>query len=333
MSIFSAVGNMLGFGEDPTTEAARQVSELQRQQAAEFGAGRTTAGATQRGEGDVAASYRGQIGFAASQSQEARRREEALYNRILAGGPSAAEQQMQMGVNQAQAQAAAIAASQRGNSMLAARQAQQAQGQIAQQAIGQAGMLRAQEEAQRNQLAAGLSTQIRQQDFGLGGLYGTQAGLANQARAFDVQRELGYLQAQQGAVAGQAAGTMAAGQAESLQNAASLQLASSIGAMAAGSDRRNKQDIESGDAAIGRFLDAIRASEYEYRDDPSHRRLGVMAQDLERTPEGRSMVTDTPRGKMVNTPQATMAALAALASLHDRVKALEGKRGRRARTV
>lgn len=50
-------------------------------------------------------------------------------------------------------------------------------------------------------------------------------------------------------------------------------------------------------------------------EDPTKRRYGVMAQDLEATPMGASLVEDTPRGKMVDTKQATMAQFAALSDL------------------
>lgn len=57
--------------------------------------------------------------------------------------------------------------------------------------------------------------------------------------------------------------------------------------------------------------------------DPDGRQYGVMAQDLERSPVGRSMVVDTPEGKVVDTNKAAMASLAANARLNERVEELE----------
>lgn len=57
--------------------------------------------------------------------------------------------------------------------------------------------------------------------------------------------------------------------------------------------------------------------------DPDGRQYGVMAQDLERSPVGRSMVIDTPEGKVVDTNKAAMASLAANARLNERVEELE----------
>lgn len=57
--------------------------------------------------------------------------------------------------------------------------------------------------------------------------------------------------------------------------------------------------------------------------DPNGRQYGVMAQDLERSPVGRSMVIDTPGGKVVDTNKAAMASLAANARLNERLQNVE----------
>ena len=57
--------------------------------------------------------------------------------------------------------------------------------------------------------------------------------------------------------------------------------------------------------------------------DPDGRQYGVMAQDLERSPVGRSMVVDTPAGKVVDTNKAAMASLAANARLNERLERME----------
>ena len=70
---------------------------------------------------------------------------------------------------------------------------------------------------------------------------------------------------------------------------------------------------------------------YNYREgsgeDTGKRRYGVMAQDLERTPMGASIVQDTPRGKMVDTRQATGTLLASVSDLQKQLDELKARRG------
>lgn len=88
--------------------------------------------------------------------------EQTLTDALMAqaqgtGGPSAAQLQMQAGVDQASNQAMGVAAAQRGMSpALAARQAQQAGAQMSQQANQQAGILRAQEQLNAQQSAGSM---------------------------------------------------------------------------------------------------------------------------------------------------------------------------------
>lgn len=64
-------------------------------------------------------------------------------------------------------------------------------------------------------------------------------------------------------------------------------------------------------------------------EDPSKRRYGVMAQDLEKTPMGASVVHDTPGGKVVDTRMASGVQFAALSDLQRQLDELKaGRRGR-----
>ena len=64
--------------------------------------------------------------------------------------------------------------------------------------------------------------------------------------------------------------------------------------------------------------------------DPAARFGGVMAQDLERAPEiGRSLVTDTPHGKMLEPNSVMSAALMAIGRLAERVQAIEPQKPRK----
>ena len=82
------------------------------------------------------------------------------------------------------------------------------------------------------------------------------------------------------------------------------------------------------------FLDALQSYTYEYKDEHKSRpeagegkRLSVMAQDLEKAgPVGRSMVMNTPQGKVVDYGRGFGAILAAQAELNKRLKDVEKKK-------
>lgn len=100
------------------------------------------------------------------------------------------------------------------------------------------------------------------------------------------------------------------------------------------SDGRQKQDASEAEPA--KMLDALVPYAYRYKpesgEDPTKQRYGIMAQDLEKTPMGASVVETTPRGKEINVPQAMGVSLASQANLNQRVRALEmggSRRGKR----
>ena len=94
------------------------------------------------------------------------------------------------------------------------------------------------------------------------------------------------------------------------------------------SDYRMKREIRAADSQVEGFLDALNAYQYEYKDpnapgsDPGIF-VGVMAQDLEKTPMGASFVKDTPQGKMVDYGHGLAAILASQSNIHDRLRRLE----------
>jgi hypothetical protein len=108
--------------------------------------------------------------------------------------------------------------------------------------------------------------------------------------------------------------------------------AASIGLMAL-SDERAKTDVTTpSKARIGEFLSTIGAHEYRYK-DPSlpgagaGRYLSPMAQELEQSEIGRSMVEEGPDGfKRVNYGKGLGAILATAAHLNERLSKLEGKK-------
>ena len=79
------------------------------------------------------------------------------------------------------------------------------------------------------------------------------------------------------------------------------------------------------DGKVLDFLDKIKAYEYEYK-DPKYgagKYLSPMAQDLEKSEIGKSMVVDTPEGKMVDYARGAGAYLAAASNLNERLQKLE----------
>jgi|GEM_PF-1947932 len=82
------------------------------------------------------------------------------------------------------------------------------------------------------------------------------------------------------------------------------------------------------------FLDALKAYSYEYKDSHKNlpgagegRHMSVMAQDLEKAGSvGKSMVQDTPDGKIVDYGKGFGAILAAQAHLNERLSEIESKK-------
>ena len=95
-----------------------------------------------------------------------------------------------------------------------------------------------------------------------------------------------------------------------------------------GSDIGMKTEIRAADDQVEGFLDALNAYQYRYKDPGAPGQspgmfVGVMAQDLEKSPMGASFVSDTPDGKMVDYGHGLAAILASQSNLHDRLKRLE----------
>ncbi len=73
------------------------------------------------------------------------------------------------------------------------------------------------------------------------------------------------------------------------------------------------------------FLDSIQSYQYEYKNEEhgTGKFISPMAQDLEKTPEGATLVVDTPDGKMVDYSGALALILASLSDINKRLIALE----------
>lgn len=165
---------------------------------------------------------------------------------------------------------------------------------------------------------------------------GEQKRVHGQLNEWSGKREIAEMQKQQdrAATAGavQGAGTVLAG----------------VGAVARSADGSPKSDDgraqrdadnyysdEGLKTAVGSLSDRIssRTPGYSFNykpgvkgEDPSKRNFGVMAQDLEKTPEGASVVSEGPQGKMVNTGKLALLHQAMMHDFNARLRSLEKKR-------
>lgn len=102
-----------------------------------------------------------------------------------------------------------------------------------------------------------------------------------------------------------------------------------IGAgLLAKSDERSK-DV-GGKPDLDAFMASLKPAEFRYKDPSAAgaapgENVGVMAQDVEKTPVGKTMVKNTAGGKMLDMQKGFGVILAALASLHDKYEELEAK--------
>lgn len=96
-------------------------------------------------------------------------------------------------------------------------------------------------------------------------------------------------------------------------------------AAAAASDEKLKTNVSESPEKLDEFISHLKAYKYKYK-DPAHgdgTYVSPMAQDLEKSEIGRSMVIDTPEGKLVDYSRAAGTMLATAAMLNDRVSELE----------
>jgi hypothetical protein len=245
--------------------------------------------------------------------QQGKGQQQAMNEMLLAraqgrGGPSVAENQLAQNMAQNRAAAYGQAASARGGSMnqaAAQRQAMISGTNAAQQAGGQGATLRAQEQMGAEQMYA--------------------QGLQAQQNA-ELNRQLGMGQTQLGQTNAETARQKQINDETAARKQAMLGMGSSIIMSGMGkSDERAKMSIEGGDKMIEDFLSHIAAKKFEYRPGEGEApgpRVGIMAQDMEKSPVGRTLVAEGPDGmKYVDTQKRMpMMLLAAMADIHKRMK-------------
>ena len=94
------------------------------------------------------------------------------------------------------------------------------------------------------------------------------------------------------------------------------------------SDVNAKEDFSDPAPAIEEFLEAAEPSEYSYKPEFAFagegRHVSPMAQNLERSTIGKTMVVDTPVGKVVDYGKSFGAVLGALSHLNKKLNTVMG---------
>jgi hypothetical protein len=98
-------------------------------------------------------------------------------------------------------------------------------------------------------------------------------------------------------------------------------------AAVAASDKNAKENIKDSNGDARSLIDHLKGKLYEYKDDSNGPgvHVGIMAQDLEKSPLGRSMVFEDNGTKKVDFGKGFGAVLAAVAEINDKLKELDGK--------
>lgn len=286
-----------------------------------------------------------------------------LQQQAAGNGPSAAQAQLKMGADRAQAAAMARAAA--GGTVGARRQASFEAAASQQDMAGQSAALRAQEQQQAMGMLGNTLQGVRQQDIGLAT---DQAGLNQQSQlaqaqitqdtsktnllagqefqkqkddlvkqyvmagmTLDEANKQAVIQQRQfnaDIMARQEAagrGVSATNTAQGAQTAGAAMAALGTIAAAAASDKRAKKNIGDGDKSIERFLDSVAAKDWDYKDPKKHGEGRRTGIMAQDAEKNSDMVfTHTDGVKMLDLGKATSTSLAALANINKRLRQLEG---------
>ena len=297
----------------------------------------------------------GQLG----QAQQTR---QMYLDAAMGNAPSLAQAQLQQGVDRGIAGQLAVANSARGSAAqrAGAMRGAQLQGQEMMAGLGaQSGALRAQEIASARQGLLGADAALAQNMSGIRGQDVGQAGMNLQANMANRAQNDAYAQALQGYGMGAAGAEMAGRQGYAgAQNtfdfntqiananieqgiaAREMDLGKSAmgggGAAAGGllgllafSDKRAKTKIAVGDKDVDAFLKTLKPYSYEYK-DKAHgegRKTSVMAQDLEKTSLGDTLVSRHKSGlRQVDYAKALPVMLASVGRLAERLEKAEARK-------
>lgn len=239
-------------------------------------------------------------------------------------------------------QAAMARGGQGQNAALAARQASRNTANLGLAGAGQAQEAALRDQERANQVLAGVLGQGRGQDIGMAT---SDAQLQQARRMAQVQAELqqrGMNDAQIAQMMQQLFGMDTAemnarlgleaqrqANNDSMTTRDWLQVGGQVGGLALmASDKRAKKNIRKADKEVKSLLDRLSPHSYDYKDTKhgEGRHLGVMAQDLEKSPLGAAMVEIDEDGvKKVNYGKGMSTIVAALAGLNRRMNKVEGK--------
>ena len=288
---------------------------------------------------DLSAEAKPREQFAQQQQQAAQQRSQTAYGQQQAliqqlqqqasgQGPSLANAQLRSASERSLAAQLAAASAGRGGSVAGQQRAlAMQQGAAGRDLAAQSAEARMAEAMQARQQLAGMLQQEQQLSDTLTANY-LQKGydFATATKLAQQQRELAQAGMQQQT-------NMIKSQREQALIGGLLSGASSAGgAMLAASDERQKENVSDAKKDAQKFLDALSAKSYNYKDTSvpgtaEGRRFGIMAQDLEKSEMGKSLVRDGADGvKRIDTVQGFGAVLAAQAELNKRLKALERKK-------
>lgn len=255
---------------------------------------------------------------------------------------SAAEIQMKQALERALASQQSMAAQATGaNRALAQRTAAMNTAQLQQGAAAETGMLRAREQAQAQALLAQTMQGARAEDLAAAKQYQdlltyyTSQGMNLEQAQLAANMAYENIRSGQAQTATQVQGNVALANQQAAQASQGGMMSaggSILGTLVTKSDRRAKEQIRPAGREVDAFLKALHAESWEYKDkaDGAGRHYGFMAQDAERSRLGKSLVIDTPRGKMVDLKRTAMLSLAASQRLDERLRTLEKKLGTRA---
>jgi hypothetical protein len=259
-----------------------------------LGAQQAAASALQRA--NEVASAQGQLGNVLQQG---------AGNALQVGGQNTANQQQTNLSNQAAAMAALSQNAQQQQAASQFNASNQQQTALANQAAQQAA---ASQNAQQAQAANAANQTAQVTTTGQNIAQQNNLGqLTNTANANQVNAQVGALNA---------------------QTAAKAQLGNliSTGGAAILSDERVKENIHDVPGDVMRdFLASLQPQSWRYRGDDQPR-VGPMAQDIEKSPIGRTLVRETPIGKAIDHGAAITAMLGALGDVGKRIAALESAR-------
>lgn len=204
------------------------------------------------------------------------------------------------------------------NTAMAMRNMARSNADIGVNAAGQAGIAQLQDQQSAQNQLGGLLGGMRGQDIQV-------AGANQQGQLAQQQLQLGMLAQMLGVDQATLQQELEKRKIDSTDKGMFGSLLQTGGSLMAMSDREVKTEIEDADFQVDYVLADLKPYAYRYKNEKhgKGRRLGIMAQDLEQTALGRSIVIETPEGKALDVNAALSLALAAVARLDKRVRELE----------